>query len=168
MGIFANNNDIKWKPGSSDGFTLIEVIIACGIMVILCVGTLTVFSHASRINTGNNLRAQAQSVLQKEAEFYRSLKFIPGAETALDLPNHRATILQGSAAGVTYTLPQRTSADLKVFNMTATVKNLAVPNTVEETCRFKEITITAVPATAQTGWLANLNTTLTIQRVRGN
>src|SRR5436190_16046460 len=95
------------------GFTLIEVIIATGIMVILCIGTLTVFSHATKINRGNNLRAQAQSVLQQEVEYYRSLKFIPGAETAADLDNHRPVSdgLRGSAAGITYSRPQRTSAD---------------------------------------------------------
>ncbi len=41
------------------GFTLIEVMIAASIMIILSVGTLAVYSHASRINAGNNLRSQA-------------------------------------------------------------------------------------------------------------
>jgi hypothetical protein len=30
-------------------------------------------------------------------------------------------------------------------------------------CRFKEIKITATPQTAETGWLANLKTDVTIQ-----
>ena len=54
-------------------------------MIVLCVGTLTVFSYAVRINRGNNLRTQALSVLQLEVEYYRSLKFVPvGTDAALN------------------------------------------------------------------------------------
>lgn len=147
------------------GFTLVEVIIAAGIMVILCVGTLTVFSHATKINTGNNLRAQAQSVLQLEAEYYRSLKFIPvGSDVGLD--------------GGTYTnVRTRTSSNGQTFNITVTIDNnpstTAVDTGSEPTCKFKQIAITAVPTAAEStrpAWLsnANLNTTLVIQRVRAN
>ncbi len=62
-----------------NGFTLVEVVVAASIMIILCVGLLTVFSYVTKINRGENLRMQALSVLQKEIEHYRSLKFIPGA-----------------------------------------------------------------------------------------
>jgi hypothetical protein len=87
-----------------------------------------------------------------------------------DLDNHRPLTegLRGSAAGITYSRPQRTSADGQIFNITARVVNLAVPSAVEETCRFKEITITAAPTVTQPVWLQNPNTTLTIQRVRAN
>jgi type II secretory pathway pseudopilin PulG len=146
------------------GFTVVEVIIAAGIMIILCIGTLTVFTYAVRINRGNNLRSQAQSVLQQEIEYYRSLKFVPGAETSADLVNHRSTDLYAG----THTRPQRMSPDGRVFDITVTVVNVAPPSTVEELCRFKEITIVAVPNIAESGWLANLNTNLTIQRVRAN
>lgn len=150
------------------GFSLVEVIIAGTIMIILSVGLLTVFDYTVRINRGENLRMQALSVLQAEVEHYRSLKFVPGLETAADLNNHRAAELRGAALpGITYTRPQRTSSDGRVFNITATVVNIS-PSTVEELCRFKEITIVATPAVAETGWLANLRTDVTIQRVRSN
>ncbi|MBA3352180.1 MAG: type II secretion system protein, partial [Blastocatellia bacterium] len=74
MRYASTTNTRSNRPGRAGGFTLIEVILAGGIMIILCVGTLTVFSHAVRINSGNNLRAQAQSVLQEEVEYYRSLR----------------------------------------------------------------------------------------------
>src|SRR6188768_339013 len=93
--------------GRECGFTLVEVIIAAGIMIILCIGTLSVFTHAVKVNTGNNLRSQAQSVLQQEVEYYRSLKFVPGAQTTADLTNHRlAEIYAG-----TISRPARTAAD---------------------------------------------------------
>ena len=62
------------------GFTLVEVIVAASIMIILCVGILTVFSYVVKVNRGENLRAQALSVMQAEVEYYRGLKFVPGAE----------------------------------------------------------------------------------------
>lgn len=158
------NNKSKLLTGGEGGFTLIEVIIAGSIMIILCIGTLTVFSHAVKINSGNNLRAQAQSVLQQEVEYYRSLKFVPGLETQADLVNHRnADLYAGNIAR-----PQRTSADGKVFNITVTVTNVAPGGADEAHCKYKEITIAATPAAAQTGWLANLRTNVTVQRVRAN
>lgn len=159
----------KIGPGKCEsGFSLVEVIVAGTIMIILSVGLLTVFEYVVRINRGENLRMQALTVLQAEVEHYRSLKFVPGLETAADLNNHRAAELRGAASpGTTYTRPQRTSADGRVFNITATVVNLT-PSTVEELCKFKEITIVATPAVAETGWLANLRTDVTFQRVRSN
>jgi len=38
----------------------------------------------------------------------------------------------------------------------------------EANCTLKEIQITVQPLNTQTGWLANMNTNLTIQRVRAN
>jgi type II secretory pathway pseudopilin PulG len=172
MRILNNRSSFCPKPGIDQGFTLIEVIIAGGIMVILCVGTLTVFSHASKINTGNNLRAQAQSVLQQDAEYYRSLKFIPvGSDAALN--------------GGTYTnVRERPGADCPigvspppascVFTISVEIDNdpstTVIDTGNEATCKFKQIKISAVPKVARTGWLANanLNTALVIQRVRGN
>lgn len=107
---------------------------------------------------------QALSVLQQEVEFYRSLKFVPGQGTAADLPNHRSAWIYGG----TYTRPTRTSADGRVFNISVTITNLT-PSTQEELVRFKRITITATPAIAESeGWLQNLNTAVTLERVRSN
>lgn len=153
----------KNSPTEHAGFTLVEVIIAAGIMIILCVGTLTVFTHTVRINRGNNLRAQAQSVLQQQVEFYRGLKFIPvGSDTALN-------------AGLYTNLRTVNSSDGRAFYITVEIdndpytagrqENAQVP---DATCKFKEIKITAVPVVAETGWLANLDANVTIQRVRSN
>src|SRR5258708_21718384 len=152
--VFGKFNDTR----SEAGFTMVEVILAAGIMIILCIGTLTVFSHVVAVNRGNNMRSQAQSVLQEEAEYYRSLKFIPvGSDTALN-------------AG-TYNRPNRTSADNTVFTISVVITNkLLIDGTAstDTTCTLKEIQITVQPLNTQTGWLANMNTNLTIQRVRSN
>lgn len=141
--------------GQQSGFTLIEVIVASVILSIVVVGTFAAYTHAVRVNTGNNLRAQALTVLQAEVEFYRGLRFVPvGSSTALnegDYPDIRKPI----------------SADGRKFVVSVKIVNLPA-GTSDADCRFKEITISAVPDIPETGWLANLGTSLTVQRVRSN
>ena len=139
------------------GFTLVEVLIAASIMIILCVGTLSVFSYAVKINAGNNLRSQSLTVLQAETEYYRSLKFVRNTSSSNPLLN----------AG-TYTRPQRTSADGTVFNITVTITNESPAGSADADCTLKRITVDSVMANPQPGWLANLRTKLTILRVRLN
>jgi type II secretory pathway pseudopilin PulG len=143
-----------------NGFTLVEVIVAASIMIILCVGILTVFSYVVKVNRGENIRLQALSVLQQKVEYYRSLKFTPyGSSPDLD----------GRAVTNVGTL---TSADGRVFDIFVSIDNdpatTAIDTGGESTCKYKEITISAVPAAAETGWLSNLRTNVTIQRVRTN
>ena len=159
-------NSCRFAAGQN-GFSLVEVIVAGVLMMILCVGTLSVFSYVTKINRGNNIRIQALSALQQEIEYYRSLKFVPGQETAADLPNHRSTAIYAGQR----TRPQVTSASGMLFNINVTVVNLQfTAGASEEACTLKEITIQAVPAVTQEGWLsdANLNTSVTMQRVRAN
>ena len=140
------------------GFTLVEVMVAASIMVVLCIGTVTVYTYVVKINMGNNFRSQAQSVLQQEAEYYRSLKFVPVGSDA------------GLNAG-TYSRPNRTSADGTVFTLSVVITNLPLVNgsaSDNTTVTLKQIQITAAPLVARTGWLSNIQTDLTIQRVRAN
>src|SRR3954466_3499878 len=115
------------KPASTDrpnGFTLVEVMVAGSIMIVLCVGILSVFSFAVKINAGNNLREQALTVLQKEVEYYRSLKYVPNA-----VQSDPALI-----AG-TYARPDRTSEDGTVFHISVEIDNdlsTAAPDGIPE------------------------------------
>lgn len=152
-----------------NGFTIPEVIIAGGIMIILCIGTLTVFSYVVNINRGNALRMQALTVLQYEVEYYRSLKFVPlpstdpsGLGTSPELDGRTRT-----------NIGTKPSADGRVFDIWVTIDNdpstTAVDITGNDTTKFKQIKIEAIPQTAETqGWLQNLRTEVTIQRVRSN
>jgi type II secretory pathway pseudopilin PulG len=143
------------------GFTLIEVLVAASIMIILCVGVLSVFSFAVQINAGNNLREQALTVLQKEVEYYRSLKYVPN-QTQTD---------PALVAG-TYIRPDRTSEDGTVFHISVEIDNdlsTAAPDGTPETnYTLKQIKVIATPAVQRSGWLANLHTDITFQRVRSN
>jgi len=145
-----------FKRELQKGFTLIEVMVAASIMIVLCVGVLAVFSFAVQINAGNNLREQAQTVLQKEVEYYRTLKFVPN-QTQTD---------PGLTAG-THVRPDRTSEDGTVFHLSVQITNVSA-DTTEAGATLKQITVNATPATPRAGWLANLQTNVTLQRVRSN
>ena len=135
---------------NNKGFTIPEVIVAGSIMVILCVGTLSVFSYAIKINRGNKLRMQALSVLQLKVEYYRSLKFVPlYSATSPDLDGRTRT-----------NVGTLNSADGRVFDMFVTIDNdpatAGVQTTGNDTTKFKQITIEAIPNVAESeGWLQN-------------
>ncbi|NNE66162.1 MAG: type II secretion system protein [Pyrinomonadaceae bacterium] len=151
------------KFTASRGFTLIEVILAGTLLIILSVGILMIFSNVVERNRGENLRMQALSVLQKDVEYYRGLKFVPvGSSTELNggsYPNVRT----------------RTSEDGRVFVISVTIDNdpytagiQTAAQIPEADCKFKEIVISAVPQVAESGWLSDLKANVTIQRVRSN
>ena len=160
------NAKITSRSGCSNdrGFTLVEVIVAGGVMIVLCVGILSVFSYVVKMNRDENFRMQSLSVMQQEVEYYRSLKFVP---------NNSPNELNG---GTYSNVRTRTSANGRVFNISVTIDN--DPYTVglqtnaqvaDATCTFKEITITAAPQIAELAgsWNATPQT-ISIQRVRYN
>ncbi len=65
------------KKKNENGFTLVEVIIALVILMISVMGIFAAFAFATVYNTGNSMRSQALSTLQKEVEMIRSAKFTP-------------------------------------------------------------------------------------------
>lgn len=155
---------ITKREKSESGFTLPEVIVAGGIMIILCVGILTSYSHVINLNRGNNIRSQALTVLQREVEEFRSFRFVPGTTDARlnagNYANYKTGVL---------------SADAIPFNISVEVDNdpfdtvgPALDAISNANCRFKQIKITAVMQNAEQGWLSQLNTEVIIQRVRSN
>ena len=153
------------------GFTLPEVIVAGAIMIILCVGILTVYSHVIKLNRGNYIRLQALTVLQREVEEFRSFRFVPGTTDARlianSYPNYKTGVLSTNPDGVV-----GNADDGIPFNISVDISNDPSgnldPDPAEDVCEFKQITIRAVMQNAQQGWLSQLNTEVTIQRVRSN
>lgn len=148
---------------NESGFSLVEVVIAIFVMTVMLLGTLSVFTYAVHYNRGNNLRSQALTVLQQQAEIYRSTKFTP-AVTDPDLT--------GGAK------PTKTpsSADSTVFNVDVTVDNDPTAGGMQTSetmpsgraCTLKEIKIAVTPRDATAAWQTAVKAELTIQRVRGN
>jgi type II secretory pathway pseudopilin PulG len=160
--------NIETKFGSTErGFTLVEVIVAGSVMIILCVGILSVFTYVVRVNRGENYRMQALAILQQEVEYYRSLKFVPnGSPTELN--------------GGTYTnVRTRSTAEnpSRAFNITVVIDNDPYADGIQTnaqvpdaTCTFKEITITATPQVPEISgsWNATPAMSISIQRVKYN
>ena len=153
------------KISDERAFTIPEVIVASFILIIICVGTAQTFVFATRINRGNNLRMQALAVLQREVEQFRSFKFTPlSPDARLNGGDYPAYKTGGNAP---------VSADGRAFNISVTIDNEpfgdGVLNNNEGATTFKQITIRAIPQVAENeGWLQNLGTEVTIQRVRSN
>jgi type II secretory pathway pseudopilin PulG len=153
---------MKRKGTGQQGFTLIEAIVASTIMIILCVGVLTVFEQVIKLNRGNNIRSQALTILQKEVELYRAMKFVPV---------NPDPALAGRVKTTTKTnIP---SADGTRFNIAVTIDNnpyapgvQTSADVAEGLCQFKEITIEATLTNPEAGWLADLSTEVSFQRVR--
>lgn len=153
------------KPGSAHptqrregGFTLIEVIIAASLMLVLVVGVLSAFSYATNINRANNIRSQALTILQDQAEYYRGLSFRRGGTD------------QGLFAG-TYQVGEKTSGDGLKFNVRVIIENM--PNSAngaapsETVVTLKKITIEAEQIQTSTTWFGG-KTDLSILRVKAN
>jgi type II secretory pathway pseudopilin PulG len=152
------------KFSAQQGFTIPEVIIAGVILIILCMGIMTAYSTVTVLNQGNNVRAQALTVLQREVEEFRSFRYVPGTTDARLVagayPNYKVGAL---------------SVNNTAFNILVTVDN-DPSNSVgtnldaisEADCRFKQITIEAVVQNPSPAWLADIKTKVEIQRVRSN
>lgn len=153
----------KYQNKDQTGFSLIEVVIAMLIMTVLMLGTLTVFTYVVQYNRGNNLRSQALTVLQQEAEIYRSTKFTPGVTDS--------TLLGGTKTAKTVN-----SADGTAFTVNTTVDNDPWTSGIQTSetmpsgaaCTLKEIKIVVTPQKGEAAWETAITTNLTIQRVRSN
>ena len=157
---FGRSTEIHYQHDA--GFTLVETMIAAMVMIILCVGVFTVIDQAIKLNTGNNMRSQAATVLQKEAELYRAYKYVP-VDPDPELNGHELLLLDDPVL----------SADGTPFDVYVTIDNdpytagvQTIDDIPEDGCQFKEITIEAKLSNPQTGWLSDLKTKLVFQRVR--
>ncbi len=153
------------------GFTLVEVIIALVILMISVMGVFAVFAYATVHNTGNSMRSQALSVLQREVEMIRSAKFTPtitGSYTPGTPDDGRRDLRGGTKTprtvtavnGTTYTV--ETIVDNDPF--TPLVQNdAAVPKP-----KLKEITLTVTPQSNTNGWVVAYPVRVVFRRVRSN
>jgi prepilin-type N-terminal cleavage/methylation domain-containing protein len=149
------------KFNNEEGFSLLEVVVAMLVMTVLLLGTLTVFTYTVQYNRGNYLRSQALSVLQKEAEVYRSGKFVKGFTDTAD-----PDLTGGTKANKTVS-----SSDGTAFVVSITVDdNPSTPNTIDvnTATTIKEIKINVTPQKKEAAWVTAISVNTTIQRVRGN
>jgi len=160
------------------GFSLVEVTIAMLILLIVLLGVFVTFTYAVNYNAGNNSRAQALAVLQREVELYRSAKFTPNVTDNYTPPALPSTPDDGrrDLTGGIKTPRIVTSADERRFRVSVVVDDDPfTPNTpnpqVDTTNKIvtiKEISITVTLDSPTPGWQTSLPATVVLRRVRAN
>jgi Tfp pilus assembly protein PilV len=152
------------------GFSLVEVIIALIILLVAILGIFSVFAYSTSHNTGNNMRSQALSVLQKEVELIRSAKFTPTITdnyTPGTPDDGRRDLTGGTKAARTVT-----AVDGTTYTVETIVDNdpvtAGVQTTNETTTTLKEITLIVTPRRANGSWVTAYPTRVVFRRVRAN
>jgi Tfp pilus assembly protein PilV len=146
-----------------DGFSLVEMVIAILVMMVMMLGTLTVFTYAVQYNRGNNLRSQALTVLQQEAEIFRSSKFTPTVTDSILMGGVKAAKTVNSADGTSFTVNVTVDNDPYTDGV-QTNETLSSGSK----CTLKEIKISVTPRNGESAWMTAVKTEVSIQRVRGN
>lgn len=142
----------------SEGFSLIEAVIALAVFLVVVLGAYTSITYAINYNTGNMSRSQALSVLQQEVEQIRSAKFTPQITDSILIAGEK---------------PVRpiTNPDGRVFSSSITVDDdpfTAGIQTNTAGATLKHITITVVLASPSPGWQTASPSTVVLRRVRAN
>jgi Tfp pilus assembly protein PilV len=136
---------------SESGFTMIETVIALVIMMIIGLGTASLFFFAASNNIGANDRELAMAVAQKRMEWLRSIPLNETNRTlAYAYPNGG---LEATPAAVVET----TTSGGRTYEVTTTIadvdtdqENTATSNAIPATT--KTITVQVKPLGAGPGW----------------
>ena len=137
--------------GSIDecGFTLLEAIIALLLMLIVALGSASLFSFSIYNNSGGSDRATSLAIAQQALEGLRSAQF-------------NATTTDPSLVGGTTV--QTVAVEGRTFRMTRTIDDR--PSTpgldVNANTNLKGITITVVPQSITKGWASGAGGTVTL------
>jgi Tfp pilus assembly protein PilV len=145
-------------PAREGGFSLIEVVIALLILMVVVMGIFAAFTHATVYNSGNNRRSEALSVLQREVENLRSLKFNP-------LP---AVVHADLAGGVKATKNVPTNNVNYAVDVTIDDDPFTAGVQVDPARTMKEITVTVVPTGGTNTWVAAVPIRVVFRRVCSN
>lgn len=153
----------KQKSRKSErGFTLIETTIALLVMMIVMLGSASLFAFATFNNSNAADRAQTLAVAQETMETLRRLRFsTAGTDPELNRPTYTQTVCRGvpGAAGVC----GQSGVAGRQYNV--------VINIADTTPTVKTITVSVTPITAGPAWANNpswATVTLTTQRAQSD
>ena len=138
------------------GFSLLEAVIALLLMMIIALGSASLFSYSIYNNSGGSDRATSLAIAQQAVELLRSAQF---NSTTTDASLNGGTTVQ---AGVI--------RDGRTFTITRTIDD--IPATAEPdispATNLKAITVVVVPQSIGGGWAfgAGGSVTLITQRSR--
>lgn len=142
-----------------EGFSLIEVVIALIVLMVAVMGIFAAFTHSTVYNSGNNYRSQSLSVLQREVENLRSLKFNP-------LP----AVVPADLAGGVKPTKNVTAADNVNYAVDVTIDDDPFTNGVQTNpaLMMKEITVTVTPTGGTNNWVSAVPIRAVFRRVCSN
>jgi Tfp pilus assembly protein PilV len=135
------------------GFTLLEAIIALLLMMIVALGSASLFSFSIYNNSGGSDRATSLAIAQQALEGLRSARF-------------NATTTDPSLVGGTTV--ETVAVEGRTFRMTRTIDDL--PSTigpdVDPNTNLKGITVSVVPQSITRGWASGAGGTVTLRTQR--
>lgn len=139
---------------SEAGFSLIEAVIALLLMMIVALGSASLFSFSIYNNSGGSDRATSLAIAQEAVEVLRSAQF---NATTTDPSLNGGTTVQ---AGVI-----RDGRSFRVTRIIDDVPSTAAPD-IDPTTTLKGITVTVVPLSIGNGWASGLGGTVTLMTQR--
>jgi Tfp pilus assembly protein PilV len=133
------------------GFSLIEAVIALLLMMIVALGSASLFSFSIYNNSGGSDRATSLAIAQEALEVLRSAQF-------------NATTTDASLAGGTTVQPD-VVRDGRTFSVTRTIDDLPSSTDavdVDAATTLKGIKVTVVPQSIGRGWASGVGGTVTL------
>lgn len=141
---------------SESGFTLLEACIALLLMMVVALGSASLFSFSIYNNSGGSDRATSMAIAQEALERLRSAEF-------------STTTTDASLAGGT-TVQTGVVRDGRTFQLTRTIDDNPTTTAVDvsATSNLKSITIAVMPERIGGGWAFGAGGTVTLitQRAR--
>jgi type II secretory pathway pseudopilin PulG len=136
------------------GFTLIETTIGLVIMMVVALGSATLFAYAVRNNSGGNDRAQSLAIAQQALETLRNARYT-------------VTVTDPLLQATTATPPPLTVwREGRPYTVTARIDDIP-PAPGSTVTTMKTITINVTPQRASTVWSRGTVTIVT-QRARSD
>lgn len=144
------------KVAAASGFTLLEACIALLLMMVVALGSASLFSFSIYNNSGGSDRATSMAIAQEALERLRSAEF-------------SSSVTDASLTGGT-TVQAGVVRDGRTYRLTRTIDDNPTTAAIDvsATSNFKSITITVVPESIGGGWAfgAGGKVTLVTQRAR--
>jgi type II secretory pathway pseudopilin PulG len=147
------------------------------IFLIALLGVFVTFTYAVNYNAGNNSRAQALAILQREVELFRSAKFTPNTTDSYTpvstVPDDGRRDLTG---GVKPTRVVK-AADGNRFRVmvvvdddpfTPNAPNSPQIDATNKSVTMKELSISVTLDSPTPGWQTSVPATVVLRRVRAN
>ncbi|HEX8141531.1 MAG TPA: prepilin-type N-terminal cleavage/methylation domain-containing protein [Pyrinomonadaceae bacterium] len=136
------------------GFTLIETTIGLVIMLVVVLGSATLFAYSVRNNNGGHDRAQALAIAQTALETLRNARFTVGTTDPI--------LLQTPAVPA----PQTVTREGRPYTVIAKIDDMP-PAAPGQPSTLKTITVTVTPQRAGSVW-SRESVTIVTQRARSD